>query len=475
MTDPVTQPAAGGSSAAPDAIDIFESARLRPRFWILVVLLMTQGIFEFFDFFIVGFLVSVIGPEWGLTFGQTSIILLSAGVGQLVGAMPFAWFADKYGRKPALILGTVLYSLAAGAAAIVPDGNWILFALLRFLVGVGYGGTQITLLIEIAPTRMRTILASASGVVAPGGVLMASLLVSAFLPSWGWRGLALLGFAPLLVAAALWLFIPESIRWLITRGRGEEARGILARYIDVPREEIPLPKPPADTKSANMIDLFRYPKRMMLIIFMTTGIGMAGFGVALWGPTIMSQLLEISTEEVAAYFVYVSASGMVGRAIWTITPHFIGRWRSALICLWGASAAVIGAALFYPHFIAGVPVFLICLIVGALFYDGGASNTSPFGTELFPVRMAAQGGGLVQLVSGFSKLGGPLILALIAGSSNLLSPEATEAAIRPGFLTLAAFSVLGGMALLVLRYETNGVRMAIDDSDLRAHERKARK
>ncbi|MXO70979.1 MFS transporter [Alteraurantiacibacter buctensis] len=464
------------TSLAPtgDAIDLFDTARLKPRFWILVILLMTQGIFEFFDFFIVGFLVSVIGPEWGLTFGQTSIILLSAGVGQLVGAIPFAWLADRYGRKPALIAGTVLYSIAAGLAAFVPDGNWALFAFLRFMVGVGYGGTQITLLIEIAPTRMRTILASASGVVAPGGVLLASLLVANYLPVIGWRGLALLGFTPLLVALALWIFIPESIRWLISRGRPEEARLILARYVHVPLEQIPLPQPPSDTRAANVTDLFRFPGRVLMIVFMTMGIGMAGFGVALWGPTIMAQLLEISTAEVAGYFAYVSTAGMIGRAIWTITPHYIGRWRSALICLWGAAAAVIGAAFLYPYFIMGVPVLLVCLVVGGVFYDGGASNTSPFGTELFPVRMAAQGGGLVQMVSGFAKLAGPLILALIAGSSNLLSPEATEAAITPGFLTLAAFSVMGGIALLVLRYETNGVRMAISDEELENHRQRAR-
>ena len=134
---------------------------------------------------------------------------------------------------------------------------------------------------------------------------------------------------------------------------------------------------------------------------------------------------------------------------------------------------MIGAALLYPYFIMGVPVLLVCLVVGGVFYDGGASNTSPFGTELFPVRMAALGGGLVQMVSGFAKLAGPLILALIAGSSNLLSPEATEAAITPGFLTLAAFSVMGGIALLVLRYETNGVRMAISDDELENHRKRA--
>jgi putative MFS transporter len=456
--------AASGPALAPDAIDIFETAKLRPRYWLLVVLLMTQGLFEFFDFYIVGFLVSIIAPEWNLTFGQTSIILLTAGLGQLVGALPFAWAADRWGRKPAMIAGMLLYSTAAGCAAFVPDGNWVLFAFLRFLVGVGYGGTQITLLIEIAPTRWRTILASGSGLIAPAGVLMASLLVANYLPVLGWRGLALLGFTPILIAILLLFLVPESVRWLVSQGRAEEARDILARYVDVPKSEIPLPKVPAEIRTVRLLDLFNYPGRFWLIVATSSGLGVAGFGVALWGPTILSMLLQITPAQAASYFVYVSIAGITGRAIWTITPHFIGRWPSALICLWGTAAAVIGAALLHPYFISGVPVFLLCLIIGSLFYDGGASNTSPYGTELFPVRLAGLGGGVVQMVSGLAKLVGPIILALIAGSSNILSPAATEAAILPGFLTLAAFAVVGALVTLRLRYETNGIRMATDEA-----------
>ncbi|MBU0556031.1 MAG: MFS transporter [Alphaproteobacteria bacterium] len=448
-----------------DGIDVFETAKLRPRYWFLVFLLMTQGLFEFFDFYIIGFLVSVIGPEWNLTFGEVSIVLLSAGVGQLVGALPFAWFADRYGRKPALICGIVLYSLAAGCAAFVPDGNWQLFAVLRFLVGVGYGGTQITLLIEIAPTRWRTMIASASGLIAPGGVLMASLLVSNYLPVIGWRGLALLGFFPLVIAFALYFLVPESVRWLVSQGRAEEAHNILAKYVDLPKDQIPLPRVPKEVRRARVRDIALYPGRFLLIVVTSSGLGIAGFGVALWGPTVLTMLLQIDPAQAAAYFVFVSIAGIVGRAIWTITPQFIGRWRSALICLFGTAVTISAAGLLHPYFVFGVPVFLLCLMCGSLFYDGGASNTSPYGTELFPVRLAGLGGGIVQMVSGFGKLIGPIILALIAGSGNLLSPQATEAAITPGFLTLASFAVIGFLATLMLRYETHGVRMVTDEED----------
>ena len=88
------------------------------------------------------------------------------------------------------------------------------------------------------------------------------------------------------------------------------------------------------------------------------------------------------------------------------------------------------------------------------------------GTELYPVRLAGLGGGVVQMVSGLAKLVGPLILAFIAGSNNLLSPAATEAAITPGFLTLASVAVIGAIAMLALRYETNGVRMVTDEDEI---------
>jgi putative MFS transporter len=459
------------SGSAADMLATFDRARLRPRFWILVGLLMLQGVFEYFDFFVVGFLVSIIGSAWHLTYGEVSIVLLAAGLGQLLGAMPFAWAADRWGRKPALIAGMLLYSVAAGCAALVPDGNWQLFALLRFLVGVGYGGTQITLLIEFAPTRLRTILAGSTSIVAPLGVLAASVLVASLAPVIGWRGLALIGFAPIVMVVALLFFIPESIRWLVARGRGEEARRIIAQYVEIPLAQIPLAPAPLRGEPPRLRDLYRYPGRFWQVVAMSAGLGMAGFGVALWGPTIISMVLRITTAEAAEYFVFVSVAGIVGRIIWTFTPHYIGRWRSALICCWGAAVCMVGAALLHSFFIAGVPVFLMCLIIGALFYDGGYANTVPFGTELYPVRMAAQGGGLTQVTSGFAKLAGPVLLALIAGSDNVLSPKATDEAIVPGFLCLAAFAAAGGLALLLLRYESHGRPMTLDEGGLDAQQR----
>lgn len=90
---------------------------------------------------LVAFLLADITSRWQLTFGQGSIVQLAFGIGAIIGALTIGWFADRFGRKWAIAGGGALFSLSAGAIAFIPDGNWVIFAILRFLVGFGYAGT----------------------------------------------------------------------------------------------------------------------------------------------------------------------------------------------------------------------------------------------------------------------------------------------------------------------------------------------
>lgn len=446
-----------------DPLSVLENARLRPVYWALLALLMLHGLFELFDFYVVGFLISMVAPKWGLSFGQSAIVLLSGGLGQLLFSLPIARISDQYGRKPVLVICTLLYSWAAASIALVPEGSWQMFAFLRFLVGVGYGGTMITLLIEFAPTRYRTVIAGLLGCTAPLGVTLASVLVKMYSVDLGWRGLAALGLIPTLFALALWAFAPESPRWLIARGRMEEARKTLARFLYVRAEDIPMPAtPPPPPLEPRMRDLYSYPGQFWMIVLLTAGLGVAGFGVAAWGPTLLSMLLKISPADAAGYYGLVTLTGFMGRVAFSFTPIWIGRWGTAIFCCWGAAICLLMAALFHDNFVAGVSVFFLALLIGGLFYDGGYTNVTPYGIELYPVRLASQGGALTQTTAGISKLLGPALLALAAGSGNVVSPAATREAITPGFLMLGAFSVVAGVALIFLRYETHNRPMVIE-------------
>src|SRR5215813_2387969 len=140
-----------------DLVTLYDKAPLNARYWISMALAVMTSIFDFFDFFIVGFL----APLWQLTFGQTSIMLLSAGVGAIVGALAWGALSDRWGRKTLLVAGVVLCAVGAGSVSLIPDGAWMLFAALRFVVGFGIGAAAavaVPLIVEYTPTRHRTIL-----------------------------------------------------------------------------------------------------------------------------------------------------------------------------------------------------------------------------------------------------------------------------------------------------------------------------
>src|SRR5271157_1319639 len=86
---------------------------------------------EFFDYFLIGYVLAfVIGP-WKLTFGQSAIVLLSSGVGAIIGAYVWGWIADRIGRRKVFI-GTVLnFSIATGFLYFTPDNGWVYLTIMR--------------------------------------------------------------------------------------------------------------------------------------------------------------------------------------------------------------------------------------------------------------------------------------------------------------------------------------------------------
>jgi hypothetical protein len=122
---------------AQDWLSSIEKSRLTPRYYATIGLLVAQEMFEFYDFFLVGYLVSVLAPGWHLTYGQSAMMLLSSGVGAIVGSLVGGQIADRIGRKKIIWVGGIIFSLGAAGCALIPDGAWILFSLLRFVVGFG--------------------------------------------------------------------------------------------------------------------------------------------------------------------------------------------------------------------------------------------------------------------------------------------------------------------------------------------------
>lgn len=440
---------------------LVDQAPISNRFRLVYALLSVSLAFELFDFFIVGFLVSVIAPAWELSFGQSAVLLLIASVGAMIGAAAGGLLADRFGRKPILLIGATVYPIAAAAIGLVAEGDWIAFAILRFIVGLayGFGGVaQFALIVELTPTRHRTFLASASMVPIGIGFVLAPLAMTLLYDPLGWRGLAFLCLVPLVFVPLFWFLIPESPSWLSSKKRHTRAIREAASLFSLPVEHFVSPNVPADlpnnieTSTARLLD----SRRQVAFCIMSFGFhGAAVAGILLWGPLFVAMLLDLEPQKAAGYFVFISLSGLVGRFFFAFLSQRLGRLPTGQIAGYGAALWIVVGTLFAQHELLGLNLFVLCLIAAAFFFDGAFSNLQPHPAEIFPVNVAARGVAVSHVASGLGKVGGPMVLALLAGTNNVVSPAATAAVATPGFLLMAGCFAVGAAAFTFLGTETH--------------------
>ena len=456
---------AAARDGAQDWLTTIEKSNLTPRYYATIVLIVLQEMFEFYDFFLVGYLVSVLAPGWHLTYGQSAMMLLSSGVGAITGALIGGKFADLVGRKRMIWGGGMIFALGAAGIALIPDGAWIQFSLLRFVVGCGSMAAttaQNPLIVEITPTRYRTFVSSMMVVPVALGTMFAAMISASLLPVIGWRGVAFTGAAPIITSLLILMLVPESVRWLLSRGRNVDARREAAKLLGVPESSVALPTalPPAK-KSGSMAELLGDQSRFWWVVVIWVGISTSTYGVQLWGPTILSQLLKITPHAAAGYFVYVAISSLLGRVLFSVLPLYIGRRGAAMVGTTVSVLVMLAIFTFYREFIFGWPAFVVLIIFGAAFYSGMFSNISPYVVEVFPVSLGGRAFGLAQASNGVGKILGPICLALIAGSNDLVSPKATTDAVAPAFLFLAACELAALIAIFAFRREPHGKPMDI--------------
>jgi AAHS family benzoate transporter-like MFS transporter len=175
--------------------------------------------------------------EWGLTPPQIGFIASSALVALLIGGFISGPVSDRIGRRKVTIFCVSSFSVAMGLCAIAPTPE--LFGLFRFLAGLGLGGsipTVSALVIEHSPIRHRSFAYALMFIGYPVGGFLSAVIAIPLIPAFGWRVMFFLGLLPLLILVPLlYRFLPESISFLWSNGRREEAQEI-ARRFDLPIE-----------------------------------------------------------------------------------------------------------------------------------------------------------------------------------------------------------------------------------------------
>ena len=455
------------NSPAEDLLAFFDNAPLNSRYWITFAVMSAVVMFDFFDFLVVGYLLAAVAREWHLTYGQSAVILYSGGIGAIIGAMLFGGLADAWGRKQQVVVGTVICALTSGLIAVLPADSWLLFATLRFFVGVGLSaalGPSIALIVELTPTRYRTTMTSFYLVFVSAGGFLAPATSAVIMGTYGWRGVALLGFLALIIATLVWKFTRELVRWLLAKGRFVEARAEAARYVGLPLECVPRPHqvPPHAPPRGNLLDLLSQPRMFCETVLTWGGSSTAIYGVFLWGPTIVAFLLDISVPKAATYFLFVSGAGFIGKIIVTLVVPLTGRRLLGVFLGFGGAAALALTGYYNAVFVGGMSLMVILLCAANFCVEGGFANLAPYTVERYGVSLGARASGLGQAANGVGKIIGPLSLALVAGTGNLITQQQTAAAVLPTFLFLAFCMVPVALSFLVLGVETHGKQILLD-------------
>src|SRR5271156_4023332 len=391
--------------------------------WKIISAAIIGDMLDFFDFFLIGYVLAFIIGAWNLTFLQSGAILLAAGIGAIPGAFFWGWMADRIGRRKVFIATALNFSLATGIMALTPDQyGWIFLSVCRFVVGIGVAGliaVDLPLVQEFVPSSKR---GWGGGVVTStislGGALGA--LCGTYLgPVIGWRGLFLIGLLPAVLTLLIRAWVPESPRWLIRKGRREEARGSIAWALQINPNEIELPATLPEVQHTPWRELFNYPRSVVLTA-LTSLMQTSGVGLALWATTLLVVIIKIKPNEASYLMIWVSLTAFVGRLFCSYLSDAIGRRWSGILACTAAAATLVLAGYWANLFIGAVSVFWLMLMVHSFFGGGSYAIIAPYLAEVWPGGLRASGMGLGYGIGNLGKIISPLGLALIIGSPNFV-------------------------------------------------------
>lgn len=423
----------------------------------LIALVIAGNISEFFDLFLIGFVVSLLTKPWNLTGFEAGIILAGSGLGTVLGAIIWGRLADRIGRRRAFFWCVLTFVALTLLSLFTPDRGWLMLAILRIGVGIGVGGLNISSIPyvqEFVPARQRGLMAGLASVFIPVGLFLGAQAQQWLGEPLGWRGLIALGVIP--VFLLVWLrFVPESPRFLQSVGRDDDARASYAWAMRIPVAQVGALVPLKTTTRASYGELLREHRRPLVIVTLGSFCFILGtFTVQSWGQTLLAEGYGFTVATVGLLFTFVSLADVAGRLGAAWLADVVGR-RAVMFSfgLLGAVGAVVAAL---------APngwVFFVGILITMMFGDGAFGILNAFGAEQFSTRVRATGLGLGYGIGATAKIVGPALMGMLIGGS-MIKQNVTLQAVPMAFFLFAGLLVVGGIVYLSAR-ETKAV--SLDD------------
>jgi MFS transporter, putative metabolite:H+ symporter len=374
-------------------------------------------------------------------------LLLSAGyIGMFVGALTCGILADRFGRKKTLLFTISMMTIFTALNAIAPDP--LTMGILRFFAGIGLGGALPqpgVYVSEYIPAKYRGRilgLVEASWVY---GALLSLAFPFVLYPLIGWRLTFLIALLPLVLLPIVYFFAPESIRFLLYKGKNKQAEQLVSKHnlsIDEFRED------PGD---ANGYRGFKYALREIwskqfrkrtLMLWVAWGVLVYSYhGIFTWLPTFYASSLDFTVVRSIQWVLIVTLAQVPGYYSAALLLDKVGRKKIAVFYLLfaGVGSALLSLAM-------DTNSILFWSIVISFFNLGAWSALYAYTPELYPTRIRGTASGAAASIGRLAGVIAPTATPLLYFYGGL--PAA--------FVVFALIHLLGALTILVLGVETKG-------------------
>ena len=414
-------------------------------------LLVVTGLgwmFDAMDTGLIAFIMPRLSQSWQLTAPEKAWVVSIGFVGMAIGAVLAGGIADRIGRKTVFATTLVVYSIATALCGLAPDLTWLL--VFRFVVGFGLGGqlpVAVSLVSEYVPARVRgrfiVLLESFWGL----GWLLAALVAFFVIPAYGWQIAFILCGIPALYVFYIWRKIPESIPYLINRGRIEEAHKIvchLEKEAGIPVVEKIEVAPVAEKHNVSFTQLWSrgLAKRTIMLWLIWFGIVYSYYGIFTWLPSLLEQhgFSIVKSSKYTLILILAQLPGYMAAA-WLIEK--LGRKAT----LSGFIAACAICAYFFGQASSdGLIILWGCLL--SFFNLGAWGVLYSYTPEQYPANIRAFGSGWASAIGRIGGIVAPMVVTqMMTAGANAFSSV---------FIMFTGVLLAVAIIIIVLGEETRG-------------------
>jgi putative MFS transporter len=387
-----------------------EDAPLGRAHWMLMGVLVIALVIDIMKPATLGFVLPGMMSEYGVDKATVSQFPFSALVGTVFGSVIWGIIADVYGRKASILLSAVMF-VGTSICGAMPSLAWNVG--MCFLMGVAAGGmlpVTYALLAEMMPSKHRGwALVLVGGLGAVGGYFAASGLSALLQPEFGWRVMWLLNLPTGLSLVLLGALIPESAKFLLARGRSEEARRVMERFGSKARQTRPAEIAALEKGSSVALSDRAFFGKLFAMSLAATCYGLINFGLLLWLPADLvakGYSMELSSKLLAE-------SALIAFPTIFVVAYVYSRWSAKWSVVGAIAVTLLGlvGVLWLEVTGMGSPVLPVALLIVGT--NAIIAMLLPYAAESFPLRVRGRTTGTV---AACTKAGGMIaqFLAILA-------------------------------------------------------------